>query len=158
VLTLALAMLAAAQPAGDFAGMSAADRSAILKAAGFSQEGGAWKGCGGLSELITENDWIDGGTVRDLNGDGKAEVIIGDRGLGCYGQTEQGFTILTQAGPAWKAVYASEGLPTFLPSRGTGGWQDIEVGGPGFCFPVVRWNGKTYATLRHQYEGKPCRP
>ena len=36
------------------------------------------------------------------------------------------------------------------------GWPDIQVGGPGFCFPVLRWNGKEYILNRHEYEGKPC--
>ena len=36
------------------------------------------------------------------------------------------------------------------------GWQDVEIGGPGFCFPVMRWNGKQYAVLRH--EDRPRAP
>jgi len=35
---------------------------------------------------------------------------------------------------------------------------DMSVGGPGFCFPVLRWNGKAYVQNRYQYEGKACRP
>ena len=34
---------------------------------------------------------------------------------------------------------------------------DLEIGGPGFCFPVLRWTGKTFAVHRQHYEGKPCR-
>lgn len=32
------------------------------------------------------------------------------------------------------------------------GWPDISVGGPGFCFPVGRWNGKKYKLHRFEYE------
>ena len=39
-----------------------------------------------------------------------------------------------------------------------GGWPDIQMGGPGFCFPVWRWNGSAYALNRFEYEGKRCKP
>ena len=48
-------------------------------------------------------------------------------------------------------------MPDFLATKGVGGWPDIEMGGPGFCFPVWRWNGKAYALNRFEYEGKPCK-
>ena len=35
---------------------------------------------------------------------------------------------------------------------------ELEVGGPGFCFPVLRWNGRAFAPSRHAYDGKPCTP
>jgi hypothetical protein len=44
-----------------------------------------------------------------------------------------------------------------LATKGAGGWPDISVGGPGFCFPVFRWNGTAYANHRLEYQGKPCR-
>jgi hypothetical protein len=46
---------------------------------------------------------------------------------------------------------------SFLTTKGVGGWPDIEIGGPGFCFPVERWNGKQYVLHRYEYEGKRCR-
>ena len=49
------------------------------------------------------------------------------------------------------------GVLTFLDARGTGGWPDISVGGPGFCFPVERWDGKEYNVRGYEYEGKACR-
>jgi len=33
---------------------------------------------------------------------------------------------------------------------------DMSIGGPGFCFLVVRWNGKAYVKNRFEYEGKRC--
>jgi hypothetical protein len=48
--------------------------------------------------------------------------------------------------------------PTQLKTKGKDGWPDISVGGPGFCFPVQRWNGKAYELNRFEYEGKRCKP
>ena len=50
------------------------------------------------------------------------------------------------------------GLPQFLKTQGAQGWPDISVGGPGFCFPVQRWNGREYKLQRWEYEGKACKP
>ena len=91
--------------------------------------------------------------VRDLNGDGTAEIIITETGTFCYGATGQGFYIMqkTPAG-GWKTFFESQGIPNFQATKGVGGWPDIELGGPGFCFPVVRFNGKAYANHRQKEE------
>jgi hypothetical protein len=34
----------------------------------------------------------------------------------------------------------------------------IDIGGPGFCFPVQRWNGREYRLHGYQHEGKVCKP
>ena len=52
---------------------------------------------------------------------------------------------------------ANTGVLTFLDASGTGGWPDISVGGPGFCFPVERWDGKEYNLRGFEYDGKACR-
>jgi hypothetical protein len=95
--------------------------------------------------------------VRDLNGDGKPEAIVTEGGTACYGNTGQGFHLLTQTGPgAWKVVYSSPGIPEFLATKANG-WPEVEVGGPGFCFPILRWDGKTYVFNRnHEYEPGAC--
>ena len=70
-----------------------------------------------------------------------------------------GYWLLSrQANGGWKLMNANQGIAGFLKAKGVGGWPDIEVGGPGFCFPVLRWNGSAYRFNRHQYEGKACRP
>jgi len=63
-----------------------------------------------------------------------------------------------QASGAWKLVFSETAMPDFLASKGAGGWPDIQLGGPGFCFPVWRWNGRDYALNRFEYEGKSCKP
>lgn len=132
------APLAKAVPAG-------VPYAAAFTAAGFARRGKEWIGCeGGSTADIAEDG------VRDLNKDGVPEVIITEYGSACYGNTGQGFHVMTPApGGKWRKVIASSGIPEFL-KTGSGGWPDIEIGGPGFCFPVLRWNGREYALLRKQ--------
>ena len=152
VATLAMSQPVRAQEAD---GLSAADRAAAFKASGAIRRGGEWVSCpddphGGEATL---------GEVRDLNGDGRPEVVIEGHGTFCYGSAEAGYTLLSrQADGGWKLMDANNGIPEFLQTRGKDGWPDISVGGPGFCFPVLRWNGSEYAVHRHEYEGKACRP
>jgi hypothetical protein len=138
--------------------LTATERDAIFRAAGFRKQSDGWANCDGNGEGRLDDSWVDGGAIRDLNGDGRPEVVVVDSGTACHGMTGQGYTILTPTPTGWKPVESNSGIPTFLATRGIGGWQDIEIGGPGFCFPVLRWNGKEYAVLRHQYEGKTCKP
>lgn len=141
---------AAAAPAAN--GLTAGERAAIFKAAGLTQRGADWVGCDGNSTAsIEQND------VRDLNGDGAPEAIVTESGAACYGNTGQGFYLLTQTGPgAWKRLYSSPGIPDVLETSANG-WPELEVGGPGFCFPILRWDGKTYVFNRnHEYEPGAC--
>ena len=134
--------------------LSAADRAAVFKAAGAVQQGNRWVICaedphGGEATL---------GEVRDLDGDGRLEVVIEGHGTFCYGSAEAGYTLLSkQADGSWKTMDSNNGIAEFLKAKGKDGWPDISVGGPGFCFPVLRWNGREYAVNRHEYEGKACR-
>jgi hypothetical protein len=52
---------------------------------------------------------------------------------------------------------SSPGIPEFLKTKGVDGWPDVLVGGPGFCFPAERWNGKEYKLHRWEYDGKVCK-
>ncbi|MFT3896671.1 MAG: hypothetical protein QM719_03090 [Thermomonas sp.] len=134
---------------------SAAERAAVFKAAGAVQKGGQWRLCpedphGGAASLEQ---------YRDLNGDGYKDALVTDGGTYCYGSTEAGYVLLAgQAGGGWKTLDAGGGIVEFQSGKGKDGWPDILLGGPGFCFPVLRWNGREYAVNRHEYEGKACRP
>ncbi|WP_200937157.1 MULTISPECIES: hypothetical protein [unclassified Phenylobacterium] len=130
------------------ASVPAADRTAALRAAGFVSQGGRWLGGEGNCEAV-----IEASDIRDLNGDGRPEVIVTETGTFCYGNTGQGFYIMERtAAGGWRTLFQSQGIPEFLPTKGVGGWPDIVLGGPGFCFPVVRFNGKTYVNHRQQEE------
>jgi hypothetical protein len=138
--------------------LSEADRVAIFKAAGYTRKGSEWRACdtgdSGASYTPGEIE-----TVRDLNGDGRPEVVVTEGSTYCYGNTGVAFQLLSrQANGSWRVMTGDTGIPEFLKTRGAGGWPDISVGGPGFCFPVQRWNGKAYKLNRFEYEGKRCKP
>jgi hypothetical protein len=153
VLLGLLALASAAQAATPG---SAADR-AIYRAAGFTWSKGAWRSdCG---DPGTET--YSGGTIErigDLNRDGLPEVLVIEGGTYCYGMTGTGFWLLSgQPGGKWKLMLQTPGMAEVLKTRGVAKWPDILVGGPGFCFPVRRWNGTAYVLHRFEYEGKRCR-
>ena len=96
-------------------------------------------------------------TFGDLNGDGLPEAVVTEGGTYCYGNTGVGYSLVTKRGTGkWSLVTSGTGILQFLETKGADGWPDIEIGGPGFCFPVERWNGKEYKLKRYQYEGKAC--
>ena len=131
--------------------LPAADVDALLRAGGYTRTAEGWSGCDGMAQVSPAES-----RIADLNGDGRPEAVIVSTGLPCYGGTETGFHILTPVAGGWKTITDEPGVPTFLDARGAEGFPDIEVGGPGFCFPVERWDGHEYRMIRRQYDGKPC--
>ena len=132
--------------------------AAIFRAAGFKQTRRGWEsGCDDPSAGAPYDPGaID--QVKDLNGDGRPEAVVTEGGIFCYGNTGMAFHLVgQQPDGSWKLIYESVGIPEFLATKGVGGWPDISVGGPGFCFPVLRWNGRAYVQHRMEYDGKPCR-
>lgn len=135
--------------------LSEADRLAVFKAAGAVQRKGMWLMC--ADEPNPSGASLE--SVRDLNGDGRPEAVVSEGGTFCYGHAGTGFQLLSkQADGKWRALTGGGGIPQFLKTRGAGNWPDISIGGPGFCFPVERWNGKEYKLHRFEYEGKRCKP
>jgi hypothetical protein len=135
--------------------LSASDEAAAFKAAGFKQHGKAWKSCSDSG-----SSYVPGAIeqVKDLNGDGQPEAIITESGTGCYGDTGVGYALVSkQADGKWKLITHGVGILTVRSTRGKDGWPDIEIGGPGFCFPIERWNGSAYKQYQLQYDGKPCK-
>jgi hypothetical protein len=144
---------AAASPGAATATLDAADQAAAFKAAGFKKQGSVWRHCDdrGASGSIER--------VADLNGDGLPEAVLVEGGTACYGMTAQAFWLVSKrADGTWKLMTGSTGIAEFLKTKGADGWPDVSIGGPGFCFPVERWNGKEYRLQRHEYEGKACKP
>jgi hypothetical protein len=132
-----------------------ADRLAAFKAAGALQRKVMWVMC--ADDPNSSGAAID--AVRDLNGDGHPDAVVTEGGTFCYGHAGTGYRLLSkQADGKWRVMSGGSGIPEFLTMKGVGGWPDISVGGPGFCFPVQRWNGKAYALHRFEYEGKRCTP
>ena len=150
--TLLMLFAAAASPAP-------AEQAAIFKAAGFSRLGAEWKSgnCDGAESESYEPGRID--AYRDLNGDGHPEAVVIEGGAICYGMTGIHFWLLSkQSSGAWHRIHDETAMPGFMETKGASGWPDIEMGGPGFCFPIWRWNGRAYLLNRFEYEGKRCKP
>lgn len=154
---LLLPLFILAGPATAQMALSPADRAAAFRAAGFKLEGRQWKACGDPGTAGYTPGTIE--RVVDLNGDGRPEAVITEGSGYCFGATGTGYVIVgKQADGSWKRIAQGPGIVTVLASKSRDGWADIEIGGPGFCFPVQRWNGRAYGVVRHEYEGKACRP
>ena len=135
--------------------LTAADEAAAFKAAGFKKRGSAWRDC---DDPGNPNASASIESAGDLNGDGLPDAVITEGGSFCYGNTGQAFWLVSkQSNGNWKLLTNSVGIPEFLKSKGANGWPDVSIGGPGFCFPVRRWNGMAYVLHRNEYEGKPCK-
>lgn len=89
----------------------------------------------------------------DLNRDGVNEVfVLVNSNTGCYGFAGGNLILLVKdkKGQYNKNFDFSAGGYKILKTRNKG-FPDIEIGGPGFCFPVWRWNGDKY-----EYYKKIC--
>jgi len=148
--------LVAYTPASAQVPMTLTDQAGAFHAAGFKRVGQQWRSCDDPGTASYVSGSID--TVRDMDGDGRPEAIISEGSAFCFGATGAGYAVVSkQANGTWKLVSKGAGIVTPLATKGVGGWPDLEIGGPGFCFPVHRWNGAAYVHHRRAYEGKPCR-
>lgn len=128
----------------------------IFKAAEFEFSEGVWRKCGDPGTVSYEPGAIM--ERGDFNGDGLTDALVTEGGTYCFGMAGNGYTLVSRKQDGtWSILDERIGIPEFLASKGSDGWPDIEVGGPGFCFPVIRWNGKEYELNRTEYEGAPCR-
>jgi hypothetical protein len=82
----------------------------------------------------------------DMNKDGKEEIFVQFGNSYTSGNTETSISLFIKN---TSGVYKNHlGFPGMLPdalSTVSQGYPDLLIGGPGFEFPVLRWNGKTYA-------------
>ncbi len=133
------------------------DDAEIFAAAGFRKVGEGWSKCDDPGTASYEPGAI---LQRDdMNGDGLTDAFVTEGSSYCFGATGYGYTLVSrQADGAWRVMDENTGIPTALATRGVDGWPDIELGGPGFCLAVLRWNGQEYRLDRHAYQGQPCNP
>lgn len=137
--------------------LAPAEQAAAFSAAGFTRVDGQWRACEDPGTASYTQGTIE--QVADLNGDGHPEAIITEHSGFCYGMQGSGYMLVSQQPDrSWKLVTSGSGVLTPLQTRGAGGWPDLEIGGPGFCFAIERWNGTEYRWNRWEYEGKACKP
>ena len=117
---------------------SQADLQVIYKALDLKKNGGK------LIDSCGENVQPEVEAV-DLNKDGKPELFVTVNGS-CYGVAggELSLFIKDKNGRWQRNLGFTAGGYNVL-STSNRGYPDIEIGGPGFCFPVWRWNGTEYA-------------
>ena len=87
--------------------------------------------------------------ITDMNKDGNEEVFIVMQSSALFGNKEQDFMlyIKNSKGNFVKDPDLSGGIAMILTSKNSG-YPDIAVGGPGFDFPICRWDGKKYKYLK----------
>ena len=139
------------------ADLSQNDTEAAFQSAGFKNHGSYWK-----SECEDPTPAYSPGNIEvleDLNDDGLPEVLITEGSSYCYGNTGITSSLVSkQNDGSWKLIFSAVGILSFINSNQASGWPEIEVGGPGFCFPVYRWNGNKFTFNRYEYEMKRCEP
>lgn len=142
--------------------LAESDRAAIMRAAGYRLFGKKWgedadfaRHCdAGIAD--SGQDPSGKPAIRDINGDGRPEVIVTSSGSFCHGMTGVGFTLLTYGDKGWQVLAQDSGIPDFYARKGIA-WPDIEIGGPGTdCFLFLRWNGKAYVEGGTSLSGKIC--
>lgn len=132
-----------------------AEQTAAFTAAGATRTTDMWTMCADDPNTIGAR--VE--TVTDANGDHLPDAVIVEESSFCYGFSGVGYAVVSKlASGEWRLMSRGSGVPEFLDTRGADGWPDLLVGGPGFCGPVERWDGKQYALNRFQYDGKPCSP
>jgi hypothetical protein len=138
-LMMAFAAPALAQPA-----LTAADKAAIFKAAGFTRQGANYTRC---AEDPSASHMFGQIEAADLNGDGKPEAWVRESSTYCYGSTESAVVLLTKApNGAWKVILDEVGVDVVEKTKHLG-WPDITIGGPGFGkMPLFVFNGVKYVT------------
>jgi hypothetical protein len=87
---------------------------------------------------------------RDMNSDGRQEVLVIFGNTCTSGHAESSAVLLIRGDSGH--LQQNLGFPAAsadpLPEMNLG-YPDLLIGGPGFCFPVWRWNGKEYIGLRN---------
>ena len=152
-----------AAPAGDellflgaqnAAGLTAQDRQAIYAQFNFTV------GADGKSLIFADSECppllAGSGDIQvateDLNGDGQPEVFVSLGSTCMYGFAGTGVSLFTKDGSGqWKWHDLGAGMYAVQETQHEG-YADVLIGGPGFCHPVMRWDGGTYVLDRRVAE------
>lgn len=81
----------------------------------------------------------------DLNKDGKEEIFVVFGNTYTSGNTGSSIVLfIKNTGGVYEMNLGFPGMAPEVLTTINKGYPDLVVGGPGFEFPVFRWNGKTY--------------
>lgn len=126
---------------GDALKFSPSELKVLYKAAGLTERGGKFMDdCDQPVQPDTE--------AVDLNGDRQPEVFV-QVVSSCYGAAGSQLTLLIKDKLGhWQSNFGFPAGGYKLLGAKNKGYPDIEIGGPGFCFPVWRWDGNHYAIYK----------
>jgi hypothetical protein len=87
--------------------------------------------------------------ITDLNKEGMEEVFIVMKSTALFGNTGEAFTLFIKNSKGILELHdeIGAGIAMVLLSK-KAGYPDIAIGGPGFKFPVYKWDGKKYKYLK----------
>jgi len=89
--------------------------------------------------------------LRDMNGDGRDEVLVVYGNSCTSGMAGASVVLFIQnATGKYEANLGFPGVSADPKPEKSKGYPDLLIGGPGFCFPVWRWNGKAYDFHRQE--------
>jgi len=139
VIAIAVTTNAAAAPPSDKAAVEAIQSATAGKMK--ATKGKTYdKECGQDIEYEAE--------ALDLNGDGQLEVMTQEFGS-CFGRSGVQMNLFLRGKDGqWKPQFGFPGSPKVLKTKSRG-FPDIEILGPGTCFPVWRYNGQQYQNVKH---------
>lgn len=96
--------------------------------------------------------------VRDLNGDGIDEVVAFSGSSGksvCFGQSGRDVHLLIRDDAGrWQSSFGFDAHSLRYIDRTGSDWPDIEIGGPGFCFPIWRYQDGAYGIWKTCEDGE----
>jgi hypothetical protein len=139
LLPLLAAAAAMATPA-----LSAEERAAVYAAAGLRAVDGGWRHGDCTTPLKADAEAL------DLDGDGRAEVLLYLTPSRCFPQGEAGTVALfmrDRADPAGRWVERLgfvPGVEVVRQEARHAGLPDLGVANPGGCMPIYRWDGEHY--------------
>lgn len=96
--------------------------------------------------------------IKDINGDAVNELIVRQQASGaasCFGHAGSVISLLISDGKGgWQDAFGFPGSDLAFHPRTDSSWPDIEILGPGFCFPVWRYHEGSYGIWRTCEDGK----
>jgi hypothetical protein len=86
--------------------------------------------------------------TEDLNGDQRPEAFVSLGSTCMFGYAGTGVLLFIRDGTGhWRSQNLGAGVYRVQDTRHQG-YADVMIGGPGFCQPVLRWNGSAYVLDR----------